>query len=29
LTTNSLIFIPGDVHFIVQCGIGADLRLVW
>ena len=28
LTTNSLIFIPGDIHFIVHCGIGAYLRLV-
>ena len=27
-TTNSLIFIPSDIHFIVQCGIGADLWLV-
>ena len=28
LTTNSLIFIPGDIYFIVQCGIGVDLWLV-
>jgi len=27
-TANSLIFIPGDIHFIVQCGIGANLWLV-
>ena len=28
LTYHSLIFIPGNIYFIVQCGIGADLWLV-